>query len=399
MKNLAFAGVMAGLVLVGACTTPNDGPNGTDRCAKGATVTVVNPVGVPRTETVSVAWKELGIKSSAVGLRVFDVAAGRAIPHQNDIDGEHLIFSVELQRFEKREYMVLDDGAIAPADLSTGCWCGYLPERMDDYAWENDRFGVRAYGQVIMEPPPKGQKLVSSGLDIFNKCVSYPVLEKWLRYRPKGGPSYHEDSGEGMDNYAVGPGRGCGGVGARGADGQWLYSANWARQKTIQTGAVRCEFEIEYDSWGGLGKERRHVTLDRGQSLAKMTATFENAPDGLLVGPGLDISQKRKHDGDMKFSAQDGWVANYEPQDGWNGSIMTALALDPAAGPAEVAMDAEGSFLLLVKPEASTKTISYYAGANWSGQKRYTRACCWQKYVKDFAFCLRNPLKVTVKSR
>ena len=141
------------------------------------------------------------------------------------------------------------------------------------------------------------------------------------------------------------------------------------------------------------------MTLDRGQSLAKMTATFENAPDGLLVGPGLDISQKRKHDGDLKFSAQDGWVANYEPQDGWNGSIMTALALDPAAGPAEVAMDAEGSFLLLVKPDASTKAISYYAGANWSGQKRYTRACCWQKYVKDFAFCLRNPLKVTVKSR
>ena len=148
-----------------------------------------------------------------------------------------------------------------------------------------------------------------------------------------------------------------------------------------------------------VGKERRHVTLDRGQSLAKMTATFERAPDGLLVGPGLDISQKRKHDGDILFSAPDGWVANFEPQDGRNGSIMTALALDPAAGPAEVAMDAEGGFLLLVKPDASTKAITYYAGANWSGQKRYTRAGCWQKYVKEFAFCLRNPLKIMVKSR
>jgi hypothetical protein len=341
----------------------------------------------------------MGLKSSAANLRVFDVAAGKAIPHQNDADGEHLIFSVELQRFEKREYMVLDDAFIAPADQSTVCWCGYIPERMDDYAWENDRFGVRAYGQIIMEPPPKGQKLVSSGLDIFNKCVSAPVLEKWLRFRPKGAPSYHQNRGEGMDNYLVGAGRGCGGVGALGADGKWQYSVNWARQKTIQVGPVRCEFEIEYDAWGGLGKERRHVTLDRGQSLAKMCATFDSVPENLLVGPGLDISAKRKHDGDMKVSAQDGWVANFEPQDGWNGSIMTAIALDPAAGPASVAMDAEGSMHLLVKPCSEAKAVGYYAGANWTGQKRYTSACAWHRYVKDFAFCLRNPVKVTVKGK
>ncbi len=367
----------------------------------GATVTVVNPVGVPRTETVAVKWKDMGLKSSSANLRVFDVTAGRAIPHQNDADGEHLLFSVELQRFEKREYAVFDDGSklVAPADQSLVCWCGYIPERMDDYAWENDRFGVRAYGPVIMEPPPKGQKLVSSGLDIFNKCVSAPVLEKWLKYRPKGGPSYHQNRGEGMDNYLVGAGRGCGGVGARGADGKWLYSANWSRQKTVQVGPVRCEFEIEYDAWGGLGRERRHVTLDRGQSFARMCATFESVPDGVLVGPGLDISAKRKHAGDMKFSAQDGWVANFEPQDGWNGSIMTAVALDPAAGPADVAMDAEESLHLLVKPCAEAKAVGYYAGANWTGQKRYTSACAWQRYVKDFAFCLRNPVKVTVKGK
>ena len=37
MKNLAFAGMMAGLVLVGACTTYDDGPNGKDKCGKPAT--------------------------------------------------------------------------------------------------------------------------------------------------------------------------------------------------------------------------------------------------------------------------------------------------------------------------------------------------------------------------
>ena len=62
-------------------------------------------------------------------------------------------------------------------------------------------------------------------------------------------------------------------------------------------------------------------------------------------------------------------------------------------------MDAEESLHLLVKPCAEAKAVSYYAGANWTGQKRYKSACCWQKYVKNFAFCLRNPVKVTVKGK
>lgn len=367
----------------------------------GSTVTVVNPVGIRRTETVSIPWSDVGAKSSSENLRVFDVEAGRAIPHQNDADGKHLIFSVDLQRFERREYVIFSDGSklVAPADLSTVCWCGYLPERMDDYAWENDRFGARAYGQVIMQPPPEGQELVSSGIDIFNKCVSSPVLEKWLRFRPKGAPSYHRNRGEGMDNYAVGVGRGCGGIGAVGADGTWRYSVNWAESKTLQIGPVRCEFELVYDSWGGFGKERRRVTLDRGQSLAKMVATFESVPEGVLVGPGLDISEKRKHAGSMEFSAQDAWVANFEPQDGWDGSIMTAVALDPSAGSAKVCMDGEDSLMLLTKPDAAKRSIAYYAGANWTGQKRYGNADAWRRYVKDFAFGLRNPIKVSVRKK
>lgn len=367
----------------------------------GATVAVVNPVGIVRTETVSVPWSKLGLKSSYDALRVFDVAAGKAIPHQNDVDGSNLLFSVELNRFERREYVVFSDGVklVAPADQSVVCWSGYLPERMDDYAWENDRFGARAYGPALMQPPPKGQGMTSSGLDIFNKCTSYPVLEKWLKYRPKGGPSYHKNSGEGMDSYAVGAGRGCGGVAARSADGKWLYSANWAECRTLQIGPVRCEFELVYEGWGGLGRERRRVTLDRGQSLAKMTASFERLPDGVLVGPGVDISAGRRHDGDMKFSAQDGWIANFEPQDGWNGSIMTAVALDPSAGPAEASMDGESSFVLLVNPDSAAKSFTYYAGANWTGQKRYMDAAAWHGYVQDFAFGLRNPLKISVKKK
>ena len=47
----------------------------------------------------------------------------------------------------------------------------YVPERMDDFCWENEFCGMRAYGPGVSQPPPKGEGLFSSGLDVFNKAV------------------------------------------------------------------------------------------------------------------------------------------------------------------------------------------------------------------------------------
>ena len=366
-----------------------------------ATVTVSNTVDVARTETVSAAWKELGVKSSALRLRVVDSATGKAVPHQNDAAGTELLFSVDLKGLECRTFKVFADasGKVPSADLSAVCWCGYIPERMDDFAWENDCFGARAYGQAIMQPRPKGQGLVSSGIDIFNKCVSYPLLEMWLKYRAKGAPSYHKNSGEGMDCYLVGPGRGCGGVGARDGQGKWLYSANWAESKVAQVGPVRCEFDLVYEAWGGFGRETRHVILDRGQSLAKMTAAFDSFAEGALVGPGLDVAPERKHGGEVAKSEDEGWIAAFEPEDPEDGSLMTAIVLDPASMPAEIATDGAGCVYLLARPAANAKSVTYYTGANWTGQKRFCSAADWHRYVKDFATCLRNPVKVSVSRK
>ena len=95
---------------------------------------------------------------------------------------------------------------------------------MDDYLWENDRTAARIYGPVIMKPAPAGQTLISSGVDIWNKSVRYPIIDTWLKRK-----NYHADAGEGMDNYKVGPGRGCGGLGVFNG-GACYVSQNWATQ-------------------------------------------------------------------------------------------------------------------------------------------------------------------------
>ncbi len=372
----------------------------------GKTVIVENPLNVARgAETVSVKWKDLGLRPGDTAVRVWDVAACAPVAYQDDARRGALIFSTgarRLQPQEKREYRILSDAALPQADLSIVCWSQYLPERMDDFAWENDRFGARAYGPVIMEPAPKGQRLISSGVDIINKCVPYPVLHRWFVERTGEG-SYHKDHGEGMDNYKVATARGCGGLGAVDGTNGWAFSRNWSKAKTIQCGPVRTEFELTYPAWGGFGEETRRVTLDRGQYFAHFTVAFKGAaPTGARVGPGLDCSAQRQHNGTIARDPAAAWIANWEPEnvDGpHTGSIGTAILLDPGCAPATTGDDALACTYLF--PPAGRASFGYWAGAAWSGTSTgeglMANAAEWHKTVRDFAHALRAPVKVTVR--
>ena len=41
----------------------------------------------------------------------------------------------------------------------------YVPERMDDFAWESDRIAHRIYGQGLI----KGEGTITSGIDVWIK--------------------------------------------------------------------------------------------------------------------------------------------------------------------------------------------------------------------------------------
>jgi len=262
-----------------------------------------------------------------------------------------------------------------PAEAKPCCRAFYAPYRMDDFCWENDCLAMRAYGPVIMEPPPKGQKLVSSGFDVFNKCVDYPVLEKWLHMGSE--VSYHKDHGEGMDNYKVGPSRGCGGVGCLTPAG-WVYEKNWKKSRVLSEKPEEAVFELEYEACTIKG------TIVKGCPFVK----FEVRPNpGVAraaeawIGPGLDVSKKRQHDGVIRIgTGANGYVANWEPEgvDGQKGCIGTAIVLK---GKGRLVSDEMDCLHLLQKNE----TFVYWAGACWSGAGRFTSAAAWHAFVDAFA--------------
>ncbi len=268
--------------------------------------------------------------------------------------------------------------AEAAKETAPCCRAFYAPYRMDDFCWENDCLAMRAYGPIIMEPAPKGQKLVSSGFDVFNKCVPYPVLEKWLHMGSE--LSYHKDHGEGMDNYKVAAGRGCGGVGMFG-DGGWSYEKNWKKSRVISEKPEEAVFELEYETYTING------AISRGCHFVKFEVRPNpGAPEALrMIGPGLDISRARQHNGVLAISTEPGFVANWEPEgvDGEKGSIGTAIILPDAAF---VAIDEMDCIHLL----QADKSFTYYAGACWSGAGRFRDAASWHAHVRKFAEGLKT---------
>ena len=127
---------------------------------------------------------------------------------------------------------------IAAILIATTCLCGEAPERANDFFWENDRVGFRAYGP--------GDPHKWSGIDVFNKATTNNFVVHLLREPGKHGNWHKNVNGLGMDDYAVGPGRGVGGVAFR-KDGKWLSDyGNWVAYRIHTNCEERCAFELDY---------------------------------------------------------------------------------------------------------------------------------------------------------
>ena len=84
---------------------------------------------------------------------------------------------------------------------------GRYIEARSDFAWENDLVAFRAYGPKLRD----GEE--NAGIDCWLKRVTYPIIDNWYRQEAEQQISYHQDHGEGLDNFQVGSSLGVGGTG------------------------------------------------------------------------------------------------------------------------------------------------------------------------------------------
>ena len=354
-----------------------------------ATVTVRNPSDkLPRlTETVELDVAALGLPSGPC--TVMDGLAARLLPSQElalagPAGPRTLVFQADLAPGETRTYRVLPVSALAampPFPAKTHA--RFVPERQDDFAWENDRIAFRMYGPALA----KGEGTVSSGLDVWAKRTRRLVVDAWYKRR------YHKDEGEGLDYYHVGKSRGAGGLGIWAGD-QLHVSANFARWRLLAEGPVRTVFELDYDAWDAAGRaftETKRISLDAGSNLNRIESMLRSpVPGPGTVGVGIAA---RKDGKEWTEDAAAGWLAYWEPEAGGNGRIGCAVVVP---GGFTGTVDAASSRLALATATVGEQFV-YYAGAGWNQSGDFGDAFAWQSYVGDFVARLRAPLEVRIQ--
>ena len=381
--------------------------------ASALTVTVTHQLPSARpAETITVPWAAVARALPGALLQQLAVkdATGRSLPYQvtniapqaKDPSGAgvaygELIFQHDFAAGEKSATFTIEKistvAPVFPAQVSAR----YVPERLDDFAWENDKIGHRTYGPALAAPALPGiskEVLVTSGLDVWCKRVSYPIVDRWYN---KGHDHYHKDEGEGMDMYQVGASRGCGGTGVW-VNQQLYVSRNYKSWKVIANGPIRAIFELTYEAWPAAGlmvSEVKRFTVDAGHNLDQIESTFTvTGAKEITVGIGLNKTPTDKGQEPqitLTPNPADGSLTQWVVQK-TNGSLGTAVIVP--AGFLGLAED-ERNHLLLAKV-ATGQPLRYYAGAGWSKNGEYSTPQAWHDYVAAWAARAAWPVQIVL---
>jgi hypothetical protein len=367
-------------------------------------------------QTITVPWSDVARALPHALLQKIAVkdSSGQILPYQvTNIAPEakdplgvgiaygDLIFQHDFVAGEKSATFSIERLETVAPVFTSRVFARYIPERLDDFAWENDKVAHRTYGPALAEPAPPGsgkEVLVTSGLDVWCKRVSYLIVDRWYN---KGHDHYHHDEGEGMDMYQVGASRGCGGTGVW--DGHTLsVSRNYKTWKVLANGPIRAIFELTYDAWDANGTkvaETKRFTVDAGHNFDQMDSTFtaDGGPTEMTVAVGLNKNCADKgQDAKVEVTSNpaDGSLAQWTAQK-TNGSLGTAVIIPPESGFQGFAAD-DNNELVLAKV-TSGQTLHYYVGAGWSKAGEFTSKQAWNAYVAAFAHRIRSPIKVTLE--
>ncbi len=362
-----------------------------------------------KSETVEVQWsdieKSLPAKTRPDHVIVTDsddkaIVVQPIFPSGQKKPAGELVFQSDFKPNETKTF-TLKPGQPEPYEPRVyGRW---VPERFDDFAWENDKIAFRIYGPQleIVEPG-------SSGVDVWPKRTSSMIVNKWYQLAQSiSSGYYHFDHGEGLDAYKVGKGQGCGGTAILFNNKRLTTGIKgWKTQNVIANGPIRLIFELTYDpiDVNGVGvRETKRVTLDAGQNLNHYQSTFtaDKPIDNLQVMSGLTEHQDRPYE--KKSDKAQGWMTLWDAADNPgekkptpdapSGHIGCAVVM-PTGQVADITeMDNQQE---MVTKAISGEPVNFWAGAGWDKSGDFSNYEDWNHYVSVWARRIESPLKVSV---
>lgn len=239
-----------------------------------------------------------------------------------------------------------------------------VPERADDFVFENDLIAGRFYGEALEGNP------TSPGIDIWVKLPGALVADEWYAHAVEEPDYYHHDHG-GKDCYKVAVSLG-GGASAPYADGQLCYPPTNYRASSVEYhGPDTVRFTLSYPAWEMA--EGVSVSLDKSVTVAAGSYfcdvediyTFTGA-ETIDVAAGINMhpSQNTIEDHLAREDRYAIWEhasdQSVEPEEGMLGVAVVM------PGAEVVCTTDDGVHALLIKRVASGQAVRYKFGSCWS---------------------------------
>jgi len=241
----------------------------------------------------------------------------------------------------------------------------FVPERADDFVFENNLIAGRFYGQALEGNP------TSPGLDIWVKLPGKLVADEWYKgYETQSDEYYHHDHG-GKDCYKVSVSLG-GGASTPLIDGQLRFPAtNYRSYDIVEETPEKVVFTLHYPEWEAVDGVK--VSLDKTVTVTPDTYfcdvediyTFTGR-DTLAIAAGINVhaAQNTVEKQSVLPTAVAIWEhasdQTFEPEDGMLGVAVVMPEADATF------LTEDGTHLVACKRIVSGEPLHYSFGSCWS---------------------------------
>ena len=239
----------------------------------------------------------------------------------------------------------------------------FVPERSDDFVFENNLIAGRFYGEALEGNP------TSPGIDIWVKLPGQLVADSWYAEAVKD-PEYYHHNHDGKDCYKVAVSLG-GGASVPMIGSHLAFPAtNYRSWEILEQKPDKVVFVLHYPEWEAA--EGIRVALDKKVTVTPDTYfcrvddtyTFSGA-ETLTVAAGLlrhgaqqTIESEQK--GDDRYAIwEHASDQSIEPEDGMIGVAVVM------PGAQQVFADKELDHALCARTVKSGETLTYYFGSCW----------------------------------
>jgi len=352
-------------------------------------IAVSNPISENRKEElVAIPWNDILTKFPGIdkaNFKIVNLLTKKELPWQLEFKGEEKIQNLLIQmNIAANSKIKLEILKGKPAAFRAKTYGRYVPERKDDFAWENDKIAHRMYGKGLEQFPAE----MAYGMDVWVKRTDKLILND--RYK-RG--NYHQDIGDGMDYYHVGYTLGSGDI-APYVNDSVFYPKNYRRWKILDNGPLRTTFILSYDEWNVNGRNvnvTKRISIDAGSQLSRVEAMFSS--DQKSAFPVVIGIAKRENPGVMLLDEQQGFMGYWEPQFGQDGTTgVGSLLLTPATK-----IKITNGQLLMQTTAGNDLPVIYYTGAAWNKANEITSSKTWFDYLQSFKNRLLNPIKIVLE--